>query len=255
MKTSILNISNKSGINLTTNSSTLLYHNGNVIPSIPSNASVPTALGSGTQPIYIVDGQFVATTYALNAGISAGLASRMAYYSDSTTISAATHFVNNTRVAINSVDTPSTNFLVQGTTLLNGQVDVGSNLYPTANNTYTLGMAGSDDALRWKSLFIGTADSYGDECTPIYWNNGVPKTVGVIQYCDFSFASGATTVVLNKSSYTANTYVIQIVVNSGEANLNGVISWESAAGKVTLNTPQTSGVVSGYILTARGVAL
>lgn len=39
------------------------------------------------------------------------------------------------------------------------------------NNTIALGSA----SYRWKSLFIGTADSYGSVTQPIYWNAGVPK--------------------------------------------------------------------------------
>ena len=42
-----------------------------------------------------------------------------------------------------------------------------------ATNTRSLG----DSTHRWKDLFIGTANSYGNSTTPIYWDNGVPKAL------------------------------------------------------------------------------
>lgn len=47
---------------------------------------------------------------------------------------------------------------------------VTDNLIPIETNTYSLG---SSD-LKWKSLFIGTANTYGSASQPIWWNNGVP---------------------------------------------------------------------------------
>jgi hypothetical protein len=41
------------------------------------------------------------------------------------------------------------------------------------NNTQNLGA--SDNT--WAKLYIGTDSSYGDEYTPIYWNNGAPAVV------------------------------------------------------------------------------
>lgn len=42
-------------------------------------------------------------------------------------------------------------------------------------NAVTLGTT----SIRWKALYLGTADSYGATDTPIYWNNGVPTAVNL----------------------------------------------------------------------------
>ena len=44
---------------------------------------------------------------------------------------------------------------------------------PNYTNTFTLGTSSK----RWKSVYIGASDSYGDANLPIYWDNGVPKAV------------------------------------------------------------------------------
>lgn len=97
--------------------------------------------------------------------------------------------------------------------------------------------------------------SVGNAYTPIYFNGGVPTTVSVVQYTTWSILSDETGVTISKAAYTANTYVLSIVVTSGEQYLNDVISWTSAEGSITLSTVPTSGIVTGYILTAIGAAI
>lgn len=154
------------------------------------------------------------------------------------------------RLAANGSNT-SYNLYVNGTSLLNGSTTVNGNLIPGANNTKTLGSTSA----RWSKLYIGTADTHGDAYTPIYWNDGVPTAVTPIQYCAFTINSGKTGVKLTHAAFTAASYVTQIVVTSGESNLNSTIAWESAAGYINLTCSATSGAVSGYILVSRGGAV
>lgn len=117
------------------------------------------------------------------------------------------------------------------------------------NNAQNLGA--SDNT--WAKLYIGTASSYGDAYTPIYWHEGVPTTVTLVQQCAFTINSGMSGVKLSHAAITANSYVTQIVVTSGEANLNSAISWTSAAGYIELTCSSTvSGDVTGYIMISRG---
>ena len=46
----------------------------------------------------------------------------------------------------------------------------GANFNPWKTNAYSLGTS----AYRWSKLYIGTADTYGSNTQPIYWNAGVP---------------------------------------------------------------------------------
>lgn len=51
-----------------------------------------------------------------------------------------------------------------------GHTTLPGDLKVTTTNTQNLGASG----VRWKALFIGTADSYGGNARHIYWSNGVP---------------------------------------------------------------------------------
>ena len=127
--------------------------------------------------------------------------------------------------------------------------------FPATTNSGSLGLGGTSPQ-RWGHVYVGTADSYGDAYTPVYWNSGVPAAVTMVQQADFTIASGETSVTITKTNvYTANTMVLTIVVTSGEANLNGPINWTSGNNTVVLSTTKTSGAVSGYILTARGAKI
>ena len=150
-------------------------------------------------------------------------------------------------------ETPGNNYklYVNGSVYFEGAIDLSGNLIPNTTNTYSLG----DTTHRWSALYIGTADTYGNAYTPVYWNAGVPTTVSVVQKSPFSFANeSVSTTVIRSNCFTEDTIVISIVVTSGESNLNGKIEWSSNTNIVTLSTPTaTSGVVSGYIITAQGI--
>lgn len=130
-----------------------------------------------------------------------------------------------------------------------------STLYPETNNTGTLGIGGLDP-YRWSKVYIGTADSYGDAYTPVYWNNGTPAAVALLQYQAFTILSGNDGVKLSHDAFTADSYVSQIVVTGGEANLNSAISWTSGTGYIDLVcSTAPSGNVTGYIVVGRGAQL
>ena len=96
----------------------------------------------------------------------------------------------------------------------------------------------------------------GDAYTPVYSNQGVLTATAPVQYNTFTIVGSDTQVDLNNDAYTADTYVLTIVITSGEANINAPITWTSSTGKVRLQTGvAVSGDVSGYILTARGTSL
>jgi hypothetical protein len=94
-------------------------------------------------------------------------------------------------------------------------------LVPTGS-TQTLGTP----LERWNALYIGNANSYGDPYTPIYWNNGVPEAVMTVQKSSFTFASGATEVVMRSPAFNENTIMITAVVTEGDYYLNAPIRAE-----------------------------
>ena len=116
----LLNISNYNGIHLTTSSDTTLLHNGKIIP-----AATTEDVGNATTPVYIDDGVFVATTYSINASILSGTANRIAYFSSTTAIDDAAHYINNSKIAVNSTTEPTENLLVDGTARFTGNVFIG----------------------------------------------------------------------------------------------------------------------------------
>lgn len=287
--------------------------------------------GGPGQPVYWSDGVPVATTYALGAGINSGTALRLAYYSGNNAISNTTitsngeYLGNVSYLSINHAHQTDYRLYLDGNGYVTGNITfaeinavqaasklmwsggndsasiyyklIGANtgqlvintgttaqtndcllvlahndddtmrfnlstpvFYPTqsgGNSALGIGANGTEaNARRWGKVFVGTADSYGDAYTPVYWNAGVPAAVTVVQQADFTIANAGTSVVITKNNiYTGETMVLQIVVTSGEANLTGPISWASAANKVTLTTTATTGEVKGYILTARGAKI
>ena len=102
----------------------------------------------------------------------------------------------------------------------------------------------------------GSSTGVGDPYTPVYLtSSGTLAATAVVQYVSFTIASGKRGVKLTNSNvFTTNSYVIQIVVTNGAANLTDVINWSSeTAGSITLECETaTLGAVSGYILVARG---
>lgn len=124
--------------------------------------------------------------------------------------------------------------------------------YPAITNGGSLGTVDNT----WAKLYIGTDSSYGDAYTPIYWNNGAPAVVAPLQYQTFTITNGSHGVQLAHTAFTADSYVAQIVITSGEANLNSPIAWASNTGTIQLTcSTAPSGDVSGYIILGRGTAL
>ena len=83
-------------------------------------------------------------------------------------------FVAKTSITIGQ-NLPNTNYnlYVNGSTYLNGILNVASTLQPTSTNTQTLGTS----SLRWAKVYIGTADTYGSTTKGVYWNAGVPTAM------------------------------------------------------------------------------
>ena len=120
---------------------------------------------------------------------------------------------------------------------------------PGSTNTQTLG----DSSYRWQKVYVGTANTYGNAYTPVYWNEGVPAPVSVVRMIGWTFDSGSTGTTLSSNSFTTNTIVIQIVVHTNESNLTGPINWQSNDRAIILSTTATSGIVGGYIIVAEGL--
>ena len=83
-------------------------------------------------------------------------------------------FVAKTSITIGQ-NLPNTNYnlYVNGSTYLNGILNVASTLQPVSTNTQTLGTS----SLRWAKVYIGTADTYGSTTKGVYWNAGVPTAM------------------------------------------------------------------------------
>lgn len=102
-----------------------------------------------------------------------------------------------------------------------------------------------------------STNTVGDAYTPVYSNEGVLTPTAPVQYNTFTIIGSDNQVELKNDAYTEDTYVLTIVITSGEANINAPITWTSSTGKIKLQTGDVavSGDVSGYILTARGISL
>ena len=136
---------------------------------------------------------------------------------------------------------------------------------PKYNGTMYAIHAGSTSAIGsdTQPIFIAangrataSTSSVGDAYTPTYLNGGTITEITPVQYVAFTIANGKSGVKLTHAAFTAQSYVLQIVVTSGESNLSSNIAWSSDAGEISLTcTSVTTGVVSGYILVSRGGAL
>ena len=101
----ITNNTSATAVSQTTNlitENTLYYHKGN------SNIITVGTITSGTW-----NGTVVATTYG-GTGLSSFTANRLYYPSSTSALSAGTHYVDNTHIAINSTTVPSYNLYVNG---------------------------------------------------------------------------------------------------------------------------------------------
>ena len=102
-------------------------------------------------------------------------------------------------------------------------------------------------ALSTDNVYIGTNNSYGDAYTPIYWNDGVPAPVTMIQKATFSLTTSNSGIVTINTNTSSNSRVIQIVVTSGFSYLKSTIKWEINSSAIKLSST-VDGTVNGYIL-------
>ncbi len=160
---------------------------------------------------------------------------------------------------------PTLNFFVNGDSQLDGNVTItgisnfGAAFLPLETNTFTLGRAEENNqtGLRWKGVYIGTDDTYGDKYTPIYWNNGVPETINIVQKIKWTIPAGYNQVTLaaaNESFFTENSIVVQIVITQGEQYLTSPLTWESTTNNTIIltTTNNVEEAITGYILVIQG---
>ena len=142
----------------------------------------------------------------------------------------------------------------------------------TAKGATTASFYAPTSAGSLKQLLVSTGgapdwltNTIGDKYTPTYVNQGVLMTTSVTQKKSFTISANSTEVTLTDNAFNSNTYVLEIVVTSGEAGLHGPIEWESfdaddtvvppITNSIKLTTATTSQNVVGYIITARGETL
>lgn len=143
-------------------------------------------------------------------------------------------------------------------------------LYDTnANFTQILAQANGDRTFYLPNyagdmiaVHAGSNAAIGDGDIPVYVaaNGRVTacnQNLPVMQYTTWSIASGATSTTISKTQYKTDTYVVSLVVTSGESYLNGPITWNTnTAGSLVISTSAaTTGAVSGYVITCRAVAI
>lgn len=153
----------------------------------------------------------------------------------------------------------------------------GNTFYPYTDNQVSLGIDGN----AWKELYAKTIittpagsstkpiyissttkqitesdATVGSQYQPVYLSSGTITAAYPVQYLSWTFANANDNqIVFSNSLFTASTYVLSIVVTSGESNLNGPITWTSDAGTLTLSTSPVTGVVRGYMLISFGADL
>lgn len=209
--------------------------------------------GSNNQPIWWNEGIPTPLTYTPNRLYYAPVAESGATFNTGEAYMPGNHYIDSTKLAINySQGAPQETLYVNGNARIDGTIASNSDILPSVDGSASLGTP----SVHWGALYVGDSNSYGDIYTPVYWNNGVPAVVSVVQKASFTLAANSTTCNINKAAYTTNTIVLQIVITSGKENLTSSINWEAGNSNVQLTMATApKGAVSGYILTARGVNL
>lgn len=105
---------------------------------------------------------------------------------------------------------------------------------------------------RWKALYVGSADSYGDDYTPVYWNDGVPAAAThIIQHSTFTLntTNNGSVSIGSGTTVSDEAEVVEIVVNGGYESLLSPISWsiDTLNHQIVLSAT-VDGTVTGYIL-------
>lgn len=178
------------------------------------------AVGSGTQPVYVAaNGRLTATTYALNATISAGTANQVAYYSGTNTIASkapaweawvagtsagpqAKIQIGNasyTSAAIPSAGAGASGIVTTGDQQFDGNKTFKGNILPQANGTYTVGSS----SLHWlKGYFNALAISENTGFTSESTNyNGTYITIAGTIYSNRTAKDGGFRILGNDKSY------------------------------------------------------
>ena len=147
------------------------------------------------------------------------------------------------------------------TLYIGGNTFSDGNIIPSLNNSTPDKTLGSTSN-RWAHVYIGDKDTHGDPYTPVYWNNGVPTQVPVVQKYAFSIDSNETSTTISISNtYCTFAIVTSIVVDSGISYLNAPLSWNivtnNSTTSIQISTTTavggTNSAVSGYILVATGI--
>lgn len=103
-----------------------------------------SAVGSGTQPVYIQsNGNVAACSYSLSATIEAGTANRMAYYKAANQIGSSGHYVTSSQVGINASSSKNYTFYVGGDSLFDNAVTINGNVHIIPDTDVGLDGAGS----------------------------------------------------------------------------------------------------------------
>lgn len=147
--------------------------------------------------------------------------------------------------------TPNYKLEVTGTSYFSDITTHNNHIIPASDNNFTLGT----NNYHWKKLYIGNTNTYGDEYTPIYWNDGVPTAATMAIKMDFTIAQDEIGIILHHEAFTTNSIVTQIIIKQGEQYLNSAIEWESNIGQITLRCAAVNGPVVGYIIVIRGAEL
>lgn len=134
-----------------------------------------------------------------------------------------------------------------------------------AGNNNAVGSATTPVYVANNGRITASSTSVGDQYAPTFLNSGETTVTFPVQYKSFAFIAGQTSVVLESEAYNQqipnmDVFVLSIVVTSGESYLNAPIMWRTqqkdnstTIGQVVLTTATaTTGIVQGYILTARG---
>lgn len=189
---------------------------------LTGNASTATALttssGSATQPVYFASGKPAATTYQLNATVNKGTSSRIAYYSNDTTVSPISNFKYFTQA--------NTKKATQTVLRLWGQ---------TYGNDGSTKISGSAGSLDWNDggpqIQFGSSESTAQDGALIYTDH---DSAGI--GASFHFVTNQTEtsvvsknfvarsrVIINQNAHTSSNQGYNLYVN-GTALVNGVLT-------------------------------
>lgn len=82
----------------------------------------------------------------------------------------------------------------------------------------------------------------GDVYTPVYSNAGVLTETSPVQYATWTISNGNYGVTITSEAYRENTFIISLVVTSGEENLQSPLRWQTSTnsggttGNVTISS-------------------